>query len=848
MTRLTALLLVTFACCPLAQAMHLFGPADVTHIAVADGDWFSADTWDAGVPADNAVAHIPGGRSVNYGGQSESEIRGILVEGQLHFARDQSSYLLIDTLEVGMGGLLTIGTVTDPIQPGAQVHIEFVSDSDIDVTWDTEMKSRGLVGHGRVQIHGQQKTVHLKLAEDAVAGQSSLSLATEPLGWEVGDTLVLTGTRYSGWKWDNDILAVRYHGTEDEVVTIAAINGTTVSLDETLEFDHLAPRPDLKASVANFSRNVRFSTANGDSAPVHRRGHVMLMHHTDFDIRYAAFDQLGRTDKQVPSFDLDQLDELTPASNVRGRYPLHFHISGIEHADQPAMAVGNAVFASPGWGFVHHASNAVFHDNASFDTHGAGFIAETGDEIGAWTRNIAIKAKGNSAFNPKNGNDVDSFDMARSGAGFWFQGRMVRSVGNVAASVNHGYVYLHRGSRMRGFPGAVFSMPEALRRASLVSPDHPPILNFHDNEAFASAVGLYVIKANPNQHHDIHTHMSRFTAWEVRAGAAMEYTSHYLLEDFDIIGKTPEAFSAALFGIEFGTNTSDMVINRARIANVPTGVRLGKDFTDPQAPEINQYVLIDLIFDNVSLDYEELDSELDLVLTADDLVEGRFELELNDGLPLEYLDPATTAGTRLDFVGSKTDSIGQSPIPAGTDRLGVPNQEMIAICAQDGYYRSASGEPYVIVPSYFTNRADGRIHKHGLIIRLGPDVEALLGSPHHAWRDAYERGNINLDSLPPVTANNQALTGINTEVVIDVLANDFDPDDDPLIVDGIVQPNHGLVFYNADGTLSYRPDLDFAGQDQFQYWASDGHGHFSPATVTIIVSDDWLFGDRFQSR
>ena len=114
---------------------------------------------------------------------------------------------------------------------------------------------------------------------------------------------------------------------------------------------------------------------------------------------------MGERTSRFESFDLDQLPGIEADSNVRGRYSMHFHMTGIDDPRNPAIARGNAVFDSPGWGYVHHASNAVFHDNASFDTppppHGAGFVAETGDEIGSWTRNIAIKAEGNSAFNPK---------------------------------------------------------------------------------------------------------------------------------------------------------------------------------------------------------------------------------------------------------------------------------------------------------------------------------------------------------------------------------------------------------------------------------------------------------------
>ncbi len=832
-----------------APAMHLIKPADVTHVAVASGDWFDPAVWNAGVPGPGAVAHVPGGIVVGYAGEAAEAIRAALIEGELNFATHQSSTLILDTLEVGMGGHLRIGTVDDPVQPQARVRVVFTSGSDIDLAWDPGLMSRGLVAHGRVDIHGARKTVHDKVAVDPLAGQTALTMAQPPQGWNVGDTLVLAGTRYSGWMWDNDIHAVRYHGTQDEVVTIAAIDGATITLGQPLQYDHATPRADLKASVANFSRNILFQTQNGESAPPHRRGHVMLMHHTGFDVRFAQFQRLGRTDKAVASFDLDQIATPTPASNLRGRYPLHLHLTGIDEADKPAMVVGNAVFHSPGWGYVHHGSNAVFHDNASFDTHGAGFVAETGDEIGAWTANIAIKAEGNAAFNPKNGVDIESYDIGRTGAGFWFQGRMVRNVGNVAAGVNQGYAYLHRGTRMRTFPNTAFSMPEALRRAEPVLPDHPPILNFHDNEAFASAVGLYVVKANPNQGHDIHTHISRFRAWEVRAGAAMEYTSHYLLEDIDVVGKTSEPFSGPLFGLEFGNNASDMVVNRAHIADFPTGVVLSKEFTDPHPPSLKQYAMIDVAFQNVDEHYADFMPAHDRILTAADLVPGRLEIQINGGAPLEYNDPATTWGTQIDFTGTKTDSIGAGPIPAGTDWLGVQNQEMIANVSTDGYYRSAGGEPYAIVPVYFTDRPTGTIHKQGLIVRLGPAVEEMLGNPWHAWRDAFQRGVIDLDSQPPVAVDDAATAVRDGEAVIDVLANDSDPDGHDLAVDGIVQPNHGLVYRNGDGTLSYRPDLDFVGTDRFHYWASDGHGRFSRATVTVTVgSGDPLFADGFEPR
>lgn len=827
-----------------AQMHHTLSAADATITAQASGPWSAPATWGGSLPDSEDFVLIPAGVDVSFA--TAAQIRDLLIMGALRFDHGSDSSLTVETMEVAMTGVLEIGTPSLPIASTANVEILFRSEGTLDPASDPDMIRRGLLGHGPVRIHGARKTVHLKVAVDPIAGDNTLVLAATPDNWQIGDTLVLTGTRYSGWRWDNSIRAVRYFGTRDEVRQITAINGATVTLDQPLQYDHLTPRSDLKASVANYSRNVSFRNTGGSTLPAHRRAHVMLMHATHFDVRFAAFWHLGRTDKSVASFALDQIDTLTADSNVRGRYPLHFHMLGIDDPRRPAVALGNAVFGSPGWGYVHHASNAVFHNNASFDTHGAGFVAETGDEIGTWVNNIAIKAEGNSAFNPKNGVDVANFDIARTGAGFWFQGRMVRTTGNIAASVNQGFAYLHRGSRMRSFPNTAFMLPEALRRDANASPDDAPILNFHNNEAFASAVGLYVVKANPNQQHDIHSHFSNFTAWEVRGGSAMEYTSHYLLENFDITGKTPEPFSGPQFGIDFGTNTTDMVVRNSLVTNMPEGIRLGKSFTSATLPEANQYVVIDAAFQNVEEHYIDLDPAIDQILNSSELVPGRMTVSLNNGQTLEYLSPATSAGSGLAFSGEKRDSVGATPVPAGTDNLGVPSYEMIAICEQDGYYRDPAGAPWVVVEEYFTDRATGTIHKFGLPIRLGPAVDNVLGNQFFAWRDAFERGAIDFGNQAPTARPDQALTTLEREIDINLLVNDSDADNDALAIDGIVQPLNGLVFDNGDGTVTYRPDFDFEGEDRFRYWVSDGQGHFAPSEVLVRVSGEMVFINGFE--
>ncbi len=595
------------------------------------------------------------------------------------------------------------------------------------------------------------------------------------------------------------------------------------------------------------SRNITFATQSPDITPTHRRGHVMFMQQAPVDVRYVSFWQLGRTDKSFLTLEAADFDVITPTSNVRGRYAFHLHRKGIGDVRNPAISIGNAVFGSPGWGYVHHDSNAIFHNNVSFDTFGAGFVAETGNEIGTWTNNLAIKAEGNSAFNPKNGNDRELFDIGRTGDGFWFQGRMVRSVNNIAASVNHGFVYLHRGSGMLSFPGSVFMLPEALRRGANSSVDDAPVLSFADNESFASTVGLYVVKANPNQQHDVHSHFKNFTAWEVRAGSAMEYTAHYLLENFDVIGKTPEPFSVAAFGLEFGTNTSDMVVNGAHIEGMPVGVILSKNYTDPvPPPETNQYVLIDVTYDQVALEVEFYDPSIDLLLTAADLVPGQFDVDINNGI-YEYMSPATSAGSGVFWTGSKTDNIGATPVPAGTDSIGVPSYDMIPITEEDGYLRTTDGTPYVVIEEFFTERSSGKIHKLGLKMLLGPAVDNVLGDQFSAWRDAFQAGVIDLNSTPPLPIDDYGQASTARALVFDLLRNDSDPEADVLKVDGIIQPEHGRVYDNQDGTVTYISDFDYVGPDLFSYWATDQHGNYSPADVHVNVVDDLIFAHDFMN-
>lgn len=87
---------------------------------------------------------------------------------------------------------------------------------------------------------------------------------------------------------------------------------------------------------------------------------------------------------------------------------------------------------------------------------------------------------------------------------------------------------------------------------------------------------------------------------------------------------------------------------------------------------------------------------------------------------------------------------------------------------------------------------------------------------------------------PPVANDDARTIDENEEVTIDVLANDSDPDGDPLAAELVSGPAHGTATCSATQCV-YRPVSNFVGTDTFRYRACDPSRACDEATVTIQV-------------
>jgi outer membrane protein OmpA-like peptidoglycan-associated protein len=116
--------------------------------------------------------------------------------------------------------------------------------------------------------------------------------------------------------------------------------------------------------------------------------------------------------------------------------------------------------------------------------------------------------------------------------------------------------------------------------------------------------------------------------------------------------------------------------------------------------------------------------------------------------------------------------------------------------------------------------------------------------PHKQAVDVYRQreqattttqGEKRYINRPPVAANDAFTVPFNSSGnVFDVLANDSDPDGDPLTITGVGTPAHGTAVVAA-GKVSYTAASGYSGTDTFTYAIADGKGGTASAIVTVTV-------------
>jgi Ca2+-binding RTX toxin-like protein len=117
----------------------------------------------------------------------------------------------------------------------------------------------------------------------------------------------------------------------------------------------------------------------------------------------------------------------------------------------------------------------------------------------------------------------------------------------------------------------------------------------------------------------------------------------------------------------------------------------------------------------------------------------------------------------------------------------------------------------------------------------------FVGDDH--GEQARGEAKINVVPLndPPDAADDFGYSTIAGQILIidpnDLLANDSDPNNDPLSISQLdLYPENGEVEWTEDGKIAFTPRADYNGDASFDYWISDGRGGMDRATAHLFIN------------
>ncbi len=308
---------------------------------------------------------------------------------------------------------------------------------------------------GRMDFHGApMNRTWGKLGADAKKGDRVVTCAEAVEGWRPGDRVIVTPTAPA-----EEVGRSRRGGrlfTEER--TIRAIDGTAITLDRPLDYDHLGTG-DYRGEIADLSRNVVVESAD----PAGVRGHTMYHRWSAGSIRYAEFRHLGK-------------------EGVLGRYSLHYHLCG--DTMRGSSVVGASIWDSANrWLTIHGTNYLVVRDCVGYQSVGHGFFMEDGTEV----YNILDRCLAVQAFRGKPlTKQALPFDQ-NEGAGFWWANCRNTFTRNVACE-NDRYGYRFEATETSALKLTLPVMqPDGERKPTDIRA--LPFIRFEDNESHCE--GLY---------------------------------------------------------------------------------------------------------------------------------------------------------------------------------------------------------------------------------------------------------------------------------------------------------------------------------------------------------------------
>lgn len=430
------------------QVVH-YPDSDIEVRALAPGQlrWSDPATWGGTLPKAGQVVTIPAGKNILLD-TNPPALGGLYIDGALQFDSDRDVELQSEWLMIH--GRLQIGSSTVPFPKKATITlVDNVPNQNVMGMGDKVIAVMG----GAIEAIGQGRTSWSRLAAPVKAGDSSITLLDTPVGWQVGDEIVIASTDYAP--------------SQTEKMQIISITDKTIGLSAQLKYSHWSSASfhgptnmmlSTRAEVGMLNRNVVIQ-GDANSVTAGFGGQLMIMGTGQARINNVRFFNMGQ-------------------KGLLKRYPIHFHLV----QDASASYITNSAIAQSynRCLVIHGTHNLRVLNNVAFDTIGHCFFLEDGIETkNTLDKNLALLIK-----KPASGQEVLASDKTPSA--FWITNPDNTVTNNVAAAAaGHGFWY--------ALPLHPLNLSQSPGSDATIWPRRTALLSFNSNVAHSNeGNGLHV--------------------------------------------------------------------------------------------------------------------------------------------------------------------------------------------------------------------------------------------------------------------------------------------------------------------------------------------------------------------
>jgi VCBS repeat-containing protein len=240
-------------------------------------------------------------------------------------------------------------------------------------------------------------------------------------------------------------------------------------------------------------------------------------------------------------------------------------------------------------------------------------------------------------------------------------------------------------------------------------------------------------------------------------------------------------------------------------------------------------------------------------------------LTLNSDGSFSYAATAGYSGTD-SFKYQANDGMANSNVATVTLHIASQGQILAPVSLDDTYWADAGTSLTVDAPGVLENDTGAEADPLAAALENGPSHGTLTLNADGSFTYTPDDGFLGTDTFTYTASDGTTMGNVATATifvgdpdpthnpvakddgyVVDaetllsipadqgVLANDTDPDGNPLTAVLVAGTAHGTLTLNPDGSFDYQPAIGFTGTDSFTYQASDGTNVSDVAVVDVMV-------------